>query len=437
MQRRRTRVALLGLALVALGGTTAATSPTPSPTREPAGTIGHVWVVVLENKSYTQSFSPATKAPMLHSLAARGALLQQYFGIAHSSLPNYLALVSGQGPNPATQANCQTYTPFVAGDVRADGQFPGSGCVYPAVVPDLGSQLTAKGVSWKAYLEDLGASRTRQVAPCGTPAVDGKGHDLSQTAGATDQYAARHNPFAYFAAFTADPQQCTQHLAPLTALATDTADAATTPAFNLVVPNLCNDGHDTGCAGDDAAGDRTGNLTAVEHWLARYVPMITGSAAFAQDGLLVVTWDEAASSKGRDGRPDASACCDEEALNSTSPGGAPDDDGTAPELTGPGGGRVGAILLSPRIRPGTVSTHTYNHYSTLRTVEDLFGLPRLGYAGQAGGVDAFGEDVFGSVASPAATAAPKGGGGSSGLLVAGAAAVLVAALLLALRRRAR
>jgi hypothetical protein len=51
-----------------------------------------------------------------------------------------------------------------------------------------------------------------------------------------------------------------------------------------------------------------------------------------------------------------------------------------PGKTGPGGGRIGAVLLSPLIRPGTVSTVAYNHYSLLRSIEDIFGLPHLGDA---------------------------------------------------------
>ena len=65
-----------------------------------------------------------------------------------------------------------------------------------------------------------------------------------------------------------------------------------------------------------------------------------------------------------------------------------------PGKTGPGGGRIGAVLLSPLIRPGTVSTIPYNHYSLLRTIEDIFGLPHLGDAAMPQ-ARSFGADVFG------------------------------------------
>jgi len=62
-------------------------------------------------------------------------------------------------------------------------------------------------------------------------------------------------------------------------------------------------------------------------------------------------------------------------------------------VSGPGGGRVGAVALSPFIKPGTKTAVTYNHYSLLKTVERIFGLPLLGDATQPQ-VRAFGADVF-------------------------------------------
>jgi hypothetical protein len=56
-----------------------------------------------------------------------------------------------------------------------------------------------------------------------------------------------------------------------------------------------------------------------------------------------------------------------------------------------GGGRAGAVALSPFIKPGMVSTVPDNHYSLLRTVERIFGLSLLGGARQR---QAFGQDVF-------------------------------------------
>jgi phosphatidylinositol-3-phosphatase len=75
------------------------------------------------------------------------------------------------------------------GDTTSDGQAVGQGCVYPASVPTVADQLTAKGLTWKAYQQDMGA-------PCRHPVLGLL--DDTQKAPVGDQYAARHNPFVYF-----------------------------------------------------------------------------------------------------------------------------------------------------------------------------------------------------------------------------------------------
>ena len=60
---------------------------------------------------------------------------------------------------------------------------------------------------------------------------------------------------------------------------------------------------------------------------------------------------------------------------------------------GTAGGRVGALVISPFTKAGTTTDRMYNHYSLLTSIEDIFSLPRLGYAGAAG-LNSFGADVF-------------------------------------------
>jgi hypothetical protein len=64
-----------------------------------------------------------------------------------------------------------------------------------------------------------------------------------------------------------------------------------------------------------------------------------------------------------------------------------------PGFKGPGGGRIGAVVLSRFVKPGTVTGEPYNHYSLLRTVEQLFGLTPLGYAAEPN-LKILGPDVF-------------------------------------------
>src|SRR3954454_13056638 len=117
--------------------------------------IKHVWIIVLENKNFDTTFGPNPKAPYLSkTLTSQGQLLTHYYGIGHFSLTNYVAMVSGQPPNPHTQADCMFYTEF-AGTVGPDGIAVGQGCVYPTAVKTVGDQLEGKGLTWKEYAEDL------------------------------------------------------------------------------------------------------------------------------------------------------------------------------------------------------------------------------------------------------------------------------------------
>ncbi len=75
--------------------------------------VRHVFILVLENQSFGVTFGKNSPAPYLdNNLASGGALLTNYYGIGHWSLDNYLALISGQAPNPETQADCPTVTNF-------------------------------------------------------------------------------------------------------------------------------------------------------------------------------------------------------------------------------------------------------------------------------------------------------------------------------------
>ena len=328
--------------------------------------VGHVFVINLENKGYDETWGSGSAAPYLsQTLRSQGVLLSQYYGTAHNSLPNYIAQISGQGPNAQTQADCQTYSPFSTSPsaVVSPGQYVGSGCVYPSYVPSLPGQLSAAGTSWRGYMEDMGT-------PCRHPQLGAV--DDTQKARVGDQYAVRHNPFMYFASVTGS-STCARDVVDLAQLRTDLGSAATTPALSYITPNLCHDGHDSPCVDGEPGG-----LVSADAFLRQWVPLITASPAFAKDGMLVITFDES------DGpQSDASACCGE----------GPGPNSPLPGITGLGGGRAGALVLSPFTRPGTVSSTPYNHYSLLASLEDVFHQPYLGYAGQPG-LNRFGLDVY-------------------------------------------
>ena len=132
--------------------------------------IRHVFTIVLENEDASTTFGPNPPAPYLATtLRAEGAYLPNYYGIGHNSLDNYLAMISGQAPNPTTQADCPIFSDFAPGTIGAAGQAIGTGCVYPSAVPTVAGQLAAAHFSWRSYNESMGADPTRESATCGHP----------------------------------------------------------------------------------------------------------------------------------------------------------------------------------------------------------------------------------------------------------------------------
>jgi hypothetical protein len=331
--------------------------------------VKHVFIVVLENENEASTFGPNSQIPYLaNTLTSQGTFIPNYYATGHESLDNYISMFSGQAPNIVTQADCPIYTDFIPGLPASNGQFIGQGCVYPPGVQNIATQLEGNGYTWKGYMQDMANSAPAQPASCRHPGLNSQ--DSTQTATATDQYAARHNPFVYFHSLIDFPT-CQQHDVDLGQLNGDLASASTTPDYSFISPDLCNDGHDTPCKDGGPGG-----LVQANSFLQDLVPRITSSPAYADRGLIIVTFDEAEADPLDPGDADASACCGEQSGPNTPNAGGP--------IPGPGGGKIGAVLLSPCIKPGTVTSDAYNHYSLLRSFEDNFGLPHLGFAGQAG-----------------------------------------------------
>ncbi|HUA74464.1 MAG TPA: alkaline phosphatase family protein [Solirubrobacteraceae bacterium] len=358
-------------------------SPQPSSgTASKLPAIKHVFVVMLSDEPYAAVFGPESKAPYLaHTLEKRGELLARYYAIAHEQLPNGIALLSGQGPTPATAVNCPTYADVTPATAGGEGQTLGEGCVYPATTPTLPGQLEVKHQSWRAYVQGTGeaggpptcshpapgASDPTATVPAGTP---GAPTGTAAAPAAPGAYATFRNPFVYFHSL-ADAPGCAQDDAGIAALDEDLKSAKRTPAFSYIVPDRCHDGSPGPCP-----GGAPGGLPAADGFLQQIVPKIVASPAYKQGGLLVITVDEAPSGGEF---ADSSSCCGQPAQFPNMP--APT--GASAALGPAGGGQVGALLLSPYVKGGTITQEQYDHFSLLRTIEDLFGLKHLGYAGAA------------------------------------------------------
>jgi hypothetical protein len=360
--------------------------------------IKHVFVIVLENEGFDVTFGPNSKAPFLsQTLPSQGVLLNQYYGTGHVSLDNYIAMLSGQAATPQTRNDCQIYQDFALTGVTPDGQAIGSGCVYPAPIKALPDQLNAVGKTWRAYAEDMGNDPNREAATCGHPALNTA--DLTQVSEAPsaavplgDQYASRHNPFVYFHSIIDSPD-CGTHVVNLNLLPQDLLRESTTPNFVFITPNLCNDGHDAPCK-----NGQPGGLVSADAFLQKWIPMITNSAAYQRDGLIVINFDEG----GLTVQPTSTGisifaaglfCCNEQPGPNLAP--FPQTTNITPTVgltfQSYGGDRTGAVLLSPFLEPGTVSLTPFNHYSLLKTLEDIYDTDsHLGYAGAPGLVGFFG-----------------------------------------------
>jgi phosphatidylinositol-3-phosphatase len=370
------------------GKSAAAKKYTPPP-------IKHVWIITLENESFGYTFGKAGEklTPYLtKTLPAKGAELTHYYGVGHDSLDNYTAMISGQAPNYELGQDCGLYEPFIQfGGENFDKwtkyhQLSGEGCVYPKYVKTISNQLTSKGLTWRAYEQDMGNIQHRDKTvntangpACGHPKLGAV--DLTdETDPAADSYATRHDPFVYFKSITGNAAYCDSHVLTLKPLKTDLKKISTTPNYSFITPNTCADGHDFPC--NDG---KKGGLARVNTFLKNYIPMIMKSPAYKANGMIVINFDESGSDE------DASACCGEKVSLGYSDPSHPDMN--EPGLYGPGGGKVGAVVLSKFIKGGTVSTVGYNHYSLLRSIEDIFGLHHLGDAQQPQ-VVSFGPDVY-------------------------------------------
>jgi phosphatidylinositol-3-phosphatase len=312
--------------------TTGATNTTTTTT--PQHKVGHVFVIALSTTSFEAAFGHGSAARYLNAkLRPRGTFLGGYETLARSELPDYLALLSGQAPNAATLGDCSTYAEFPAKvQPSADGQVPGTGCVYPNTITTLADQITAAGHTWKAYIEDMDRA-------CVHPNSDAL--DNVPLAGAGPEYATRHNPFIYFHSLL-DLGGCDNGDVSLDNLKADLRSSAKTPTFSFVAPRACDDAAFATCPDGQPAG-----LAGEDALLRKWVPAILGSAAYKRDGVLIVTFA---------------------LTGAASPGG--------PVPTG-------ALVLSRLASAGKTVSATYNPYSLLRSIEDLLGYEPLAQAKSA------------------------------------------------------
>lgn len=224
-------------------GASSQQAQTPKPAT--ALPFDHIFVLMLENHNYSAIIgSPA--APYLNKLVRAGGLATNYHAIAHPSLINYLATISGR-----------TYT-----GINDNCHVSLTTCSTNAA--NLTDRIEAAGLSWKGYMEDM-------PSPCYTP------HDAGL-------YVERHNPFLYFNRIRTNPARCAK-VVPYRQLAIDLTSASRTPRFSWITPNLCHDMHN--------ACPPSNSVTNGDLWAARELPTLFTSPAWkTQHSLMIITEDE-------------------------------------------------------------------------------------------------------------------------------------------------
>jgi hypothetical protein len=232
----------------------------------------------MENRDYGQVIG-SPDAPYINELAHECGLATDFHAETHPSLPNYIALTSGD-------------TQGIADD--------GPPAAHPLDVPSIFSQL---GMGWRALQESM------------------PGNCRLSSSGL---YAVRHNPAAYYVPVRT---ACMRQDVPLE----DPPDVSA--RFTFITPDLCSDMHD--CS--TGVGDR---------WLARWLPKIFDSPEYASGTTAVfLTWDE--------------------------------DDHRREN-------HIATLVMSPSTRRATTASERFDHYSLLRTTEELLGIRSyLGHAASA------------------------------------------------------
>jgi phospholipase C len=324
---RRLRNLTVALAALAAASTVGARASTPVPL-EGIPRFSHVVVLPLENESEGTTFGAASPAKYLNSLRAQGLFLPNYYGAGHNSLPNYIAMVSGQLENPAESLDCIGVSLYDCAQLQL-AQSGGR---------NLGDQLDDAHVSWGSYMDSTPTPCFHAAYSPSDTAPDPYEGD-TQKAPARD-YADRHNPFVWFPDFTGNPVRCAARQHPYTQLAA-ALKHNTLPQFAFITPDTCHDGHDNPCSNGSVGG-----LTSADAWLRANIPPLLQYLR-AHNGLLVINFDEGSLST-----VDPCEVCAAHGA----------------------GGRTGAILLSPRLRAGTTVATQYDHMSLLRTIEDSFGI---------------------------------------------------------------
>jgi phosphatidylinositol-3-phosphatase len=333
---RLNRIATAAVALAAAAWAVSPGVSSAGTVTSPIPRYQHIVEIMMENTSFSTIIGNPN-APQINSLASQYGLATDYFGVTHPSEPNYMANLAGS--NFGVQDDNQFYcTPADAG---TDPHCTGTTVNHTVSAPTLADQLTAAGMTWKGYFQNLPPIPSTGLITTG-PNANGP-YSFKWPSDAVALYASKHNPFLNFTG----TQGKLANMVPDTQLATDLA-AGKLPNFGFVVPDQCHDMHGTGTCTDTNA-----LISAGDTYVGTIVHEIMSSQVWDQGhNAIVITWDEDDfSDEGQLG----TGCCGFD----------------------PGGGRVVTIVITNQGEEHITDNTPSNHYSLLLSMEDAFRLPCL------------------------------------------------------------
>jgi hypothetical protein len=310
--------------------------------------LDHVFVIMMENSAYSQLMSASnTNTAYIQQLAKTYGLATDYYGVTHTSLPNYIAATSGSNWGSNTDDDSQA--PYLNHENLAD-------------------ELDAAHVSWKGYMQSL---------PYAGDTVNTSADGL---------YVRKHDPFLLYPDIYNNPARA-RNVVPLSQLQTDLA-TGDVPQFSWISPNVCDDMHG-GATACPYASSPTSPAQAKLYadgnaFIKKWVGLITSSKAWHEGrSAIFITWDEGAYNDQAPYQPlDLVGGPDSPILPATPANPATGGGGDLVGGTTYGGGHVPMIVVARGVSHKVDATPA-DHYSLLRTIEENWGLPLLGNAGDS------------------------------------------------------
>lgn len=346
-------LALTAGAVTAVASQADGTAATAAPTGRGDGhQLDHVFVIMLENHEADHVIGDKA-APYLTSLASAYGQAADYFGVTHTSEPNYIAATSGD-----------TWWVNNDKDWSQGNQYDHANIV---------DELQAARIQWDAYMQAM-------------PSPGYLGAQWPATGGAL--YASKHDPFILYNDIRLDPARAA-HVRPYGDIAADLNGPAA-PRYVWISPDQCDDMHggvsaavpgypEAPCPYSSVAGDANDEAlkAKADAFVRSAVRAITSSRAWAGNSVIFIAADES-DYDGADASDhfyvSTAGCCD----SPYAPAGDPQVSASWPGGIY-GGGSAPMIVIS-RLGPRhATDAAPANHYSMLLTIEEGFGLGKLGY----------------------------------------------------------